>query len=983
MIAIVDGSAAQRCQGTPTVTVVDNRGLAVRTVQYNRTAVEGPLDELISQQTYSPRGHLCSSIDPRLLDKQRLNPEVQPNFRYLSSLTGAVLRRMCQDAGTLTVLYDIDNGPVWQQDSRGQQLSRTFDVLHRLTSITERAADVSCLSERRFYADSTASADANLRGQLLQLYSPAGMTAIPGYSITGQVLREQQQFLRDAILRSDWAGNDPARWHADLTAPIYTTRWDFNAQGVQVQRTDAYGNQQRQGYNLAGQLASSALLLAGQTVAHSVLRAIDYNAVGQPLHEEAGNGVRSDYVYAPQAQRLSTLTTTRPAATGRASLLQALSYQYDPVGNLLSISDNAKGTHYTRNQQVTPTSLYTYDALYQLIQAQGRENANAGQQSPALPPAIVPLWQQAEELTHYTRHYDYDRGSNLTAIRHVGQHSYTQQMVVSQTTNRAVQHTTGLTSGDVDGYFDGCGNLLQLAPGQPMTWDTRNQLQRTTQVVRSGPDDDHEAYWYDSQGQRATKLGTTHTSGITHTQRVRYLPGLELRVAEQTQSASTSVTEALQVIQVGAAGRQSLRVLHWQEGKPVSIDNDQYRYSLDDQLGSSLLEVDQRADILTWEEYFPFGGTAVWSARNESETRYKFVRYSGQERDATGLYYYGMRYYAPWLGRWLNPDPAGAIGGLNLFAFVRGNPLRLKDAQGLAPIDISNLTDAQLEKAGLKGERSSAAEEMYKRGLSWSDDGVVSKPSKRVYKVKDREWKNLQLAHNANHVVKAIFPKGSANLIIDLWRTRENLGAQLIEAREKGKGVQEAEAAEAARIGIGNCGEHSYMSFKLLASASGRKDPVLRVKAADEDHAFVVIGDHRAVSLKKVVFSDPWVTFPQAHLGKHGAYSIGEVIDAAPVGVYYPGYRVDEAIMSHGSFLLPVKAISEQGEERLRRDMPEEGDGFYKEWFSLKDKNVGMDYKRKVAGGFSTFGEQYVNDRLSHYQRYVEAGKRLNSSTRY
>jgi insecticidal toxin complex protein TccC len=126
-----------------------------------------------------------------------------------------------------------------------------------------------------------------------------------------------------------------------------------------------------------------------------------------------------------------------------------------------------------------------------------------------------------------------------------------------------------------------------------------------------------------------------------------------------------------------------MRVLHWDTGQPADIPNDQVRYSLDDQLGSSLLEVDQAADILTLEEYFPYGGTAVWAGKSLSETQYKFVRYSGKERDATGLYYYGFRYYAPWLGRWLNPDPAGTVDGLNLYRMVGNNPITLYDTDGL------------------------------------------------------------------------------------------------------------------------------------------------------------------------------------------------------------------------------------------------------------------------------------------------------------
>ncbi|WP_223518931.1 RHS repeat-associated core domain-containing protein [Pseudomonas sp. GL-B-19] len=223
--------------------------------------------------------------------------------------------------------------------------------------------------------------------------------------------------------------------------------------------------------------------------------------------------------------------------------------------------------------------------------------------------------------------------------------------------------------------------------GQPLLWDGRNQLQRVTQVQRSGPDDDEEHYQYDGSGARVRKTTVSHTSGTARRAQVIYLPGLELRRTESTQGSSTRLEEELQVISVGSAGRQQVRVLHWEAGKPDDIPNDQSRGSLDNQIGSSLLELDQHADILTQEEYYPFGGTAVWSGKNASETKYKFVRYSGKERDATGLYYYGFRYYAPWLGRWLNPDPAGTVDGLNLFCMVRNNPIRFVDESGLFTVD--------------------------------------------------------------------------------------------------------------------------------------------------------------------------------------------------------------------------------------------------------------------------------------------------------
>ena len=60
-------------------------------------------------------------------------------------------------------------------------------------------------------------------------------------------------------------------------------------------------------------------------------------------------------------------------------------------------------------------------------------------------------------------------------------------------------------------------------------------------------------------------------------------------------------------------------------------------------------------------------------------------RYTGRRLDTeTGLYYYRARYYSASLGRFLQPDPAGFVDGLNLYAYVRNDPLNLVDPLGLA-----------------------------------------------------------------------------------------------------------------------------------------------------------------------------------------------------------------------------------------------------------------------------------------------------------
>ena len=52
--------------------------------------------------------------------------------------------------------------------------------------------------------------------------------------------------------------------------------------------------------------------------------------------------------------------------------------------------------------------------------------------------------------------------------------------------------------------------------------------------------------------------------------------------------------------------------------------------------------------------------------------------------EETGLYYFGKRFYSPFLCRWLNQDPRGESGGINLYAFCCNNPVNNFDPDGCA-----------------------------------------------------------------------------------------------------------------------------------------------------------------------------------------------------------------------------------------------------------------------------------------------------------
>ena len=59
------------------------------------------------------------------------------------------------------------------------------------------------------------------------------------------------------------------------------------------------------------------------------------------------------------------------------------------------------------------------------------------------------------------------------------------------------------------------------------------------------------------------------------------------------------------------------------------------------------------------------------------------IRYSTKYYDAeSDLYYYGYRYYAPSLHRWLTRDPIAEKGGLNLYGFCANCGVLKFDAEG-------------------------------------------------------------------------------------------------------------------------------------------------------------------------------------------------------------------------------------------------------------------------------------------------------------
>ncbi|MCP1499763.1 insecticidal toxin complex protein TccC [Pseudomonas migulae] len=630
---------------TPKLIAIEPRDLVVRSMDYYRAGSGDNAEAQVNHTAHDPAGRAIAQRDPRLF----VDASAPANVSTIHGLSGTAVCTVSVDAGLRVSLFGEAGQPVHSWDGRGAQRWMHYDNQQRLTALFEQTAEGEAVcAERLSYAtNDPAFADHNQCGRLISHEDAAGMLLFNDYGLTGAALEQERRI-------------------GDI-AQSFSTHSRLNPLGDLLSRTDAQGNEQRVSQTVGGHLCAVDLRLNNTLEWLPMVSSIAYNAHLQVEREVAGNGVITSLKYTAEDGRLQRLVSR----LGQNEPLQDLRYTYDPVGNVLSIEDAALPIRYFANQRIEPVSHYWYDTLYRLIEATGWEagSVNHGPSSSAT---------TADPATpgNYRQTYRYDAGNNLLELTHFGPQNHGHRLIAAAHSNRCLPVRDGIEPGEDDfrNGFDANGNLLKLGPGQTLSWDLRNQLREVRPVERDTGPDDYERYDYGADGMRVRKVRSLQTNAQTVVIETRYLPGLEIRTHSGT-------GEVLHVIEV-ATGRGNVRVLHWEAGKPNGITNNQQRYSLTDHLGSSTLELDQDASIITQERYYPFGGTA-WSNGEAVQVSYKTARYSGKELDATGLYYYGFRYYVSWLQRWCNSDPAGQIDGLNLYSMVNNCPLVLKDNAGL------------------------------------------------------------------------------------------------------------------------------------------------------------------------------------------------------------------------------------------------------------------------------------------------------------
>jgi RHS repeat-associated protein len=659
-------------------------------------------------------------------------------FQYLAGIdmAGNVIYRDNADAGARRRFDNVARNPIRRWDARGHAFHLVYDPAQRVTQrYVSTGGSPEILLELTVYGEGMPGQ--NLCGRVFRHYDMTGYAENTQYDFAGNLAANATQLGLDFHQAADWsplAGlTTAAQLDAAATAAGLIPSGDggrdhfsgsvwYDALNRPIQIVPPHSVQAkpdviRRFYDEAAQLnevdiwlqhaADPAALLDPATADRQVVSSIDYNAREQRIAIAFGNRTVTTYDYDPETFRLAHLTTTRPSSfPSDQQGVQLLAYYYDPIGNITRVRDDAdtQDVIYFQNQRVEPSADYTYDPLYRLIAATGREHL--GQTGGALqPPQQVtnddslrmglPQPGDGKAMGAYTESYIYDPLGNLQTVSHqVSSSTWTRryayaapsQIVASERCNRLT--ATSLPGDPANGPFtatyayDAHGNMTGMPHLPALTWDVDDRLSSTTrQIVNTGTPE-ITFYVHDAKRQRVRKATDRGAGGGQAAKRKServYLGGIE--IYREYAADGTTVLLERETLHVDVGDNPIAYV----ETRTVGSDSapmQQVRYQHHNHLGSAVLELGDQSDIISYEEYFPFGSTSYQAVASQTDLPKRY-RYTGKERDQENdLSYHGARYYAPWLGRWTSCDPSAPRDGLNRYEYVRDRPTIANDPNG-------------------------------------------------------------------------------------------------------------------------------------------------------------------------------------------------------------------------------------------------------------------------------------------------------------
>jgi RHS repeat-associated protein len=710
---------------TPSVAHADSLGRTFLTIahnKYQRSNESSPTEEFFTTRVaFDIEGNQREVVDA--------NDRVVMRYDY--NMLGQQIHQASMEAGERWALLDVVGKPIYAWDSRDHTFRTKYDELHRPTdSLLSEGSAPARLIGHTVYGESRSTPEAkNQRGKAVQLFDQTGVVTSEDYDFKGNLLATHRQFAQEYKATLDWSGDVPLE-----PSDVFTSSSSFDALNRPTQQIAPDGSRIRHSFSEANLLQRVEANVRGDAAVTTLVSNIDHDSKGRRTLIEYGNDTQTTYTYDRETFRLTNLSTTRLGFPTGQQVVQDLSYAYDPGGNITHIQDDAdiQNVVFFRNRRVEPSNDYIYDAVYRLIEASGREHLGLNGGGQILPPTTssyndvprVGLLHPGDGnvVGTYTERYNYDPVGNFLQFIHrvtdPANPGWTRSYAYNETSlleSEKVSNRLTLTQVSANQplneeyLHDTHGNMTTMPQLRAMQWDFRDQLSMTQRQAVNTADEDgtlHKGertyYVYDASGQRSRKV-TESSASIRRKERF-YLGGFE--VHREYGGGSVSMEhESLHIMD----DKQRVALIETRtHGTETDVPPQLTRYQFSNHLGSASLELDEQAQIISYEEYCPYGNTSYQAGRSAAEVTLKRYRYTGMERDEeSGLNYHAARYFASWLGRWTEPDPTNISDGPNLYRYVSARPLKQIDrngANGDDMVDTSSKIKVKVWGAGSLGD---------------------------------------------------------------------------------------------------------------------------------------------------------------------------------------------------------------------------------------------------------------------------------------